>query len=272
MSAKAEVSILGLNADQLREMELESIPPWPDELVLSGTNKHWQKILHLGEFVVVLYESEAAVIDVSYPFPYDEYVLVLEGEVILTSTSGERQRYSVGESFVVPKGWMGTWDMPSPFRELIIVETASWNQSESAIASAFGSKRSAGEADPEVLPLLVDALREETLEALPPWPEGVVVAGLNKHAQKVLHEGEVVAALYGADAARLMVGAPFPYDEYVLVLQGKVVLTSEDGSSQTFVMGEGFLVPKGWTGSWDMPDQYLEKIIVETTAWNEAEG
>ena len=48
MSAKAEVSILGLNADQLREMELESIPPWPDELVLSGTNKHWQKILHLG--------------------------------------------------------------------------------------------------------------------------------------------------------------------------------------------------------------------------------
>jgi len=95
---------------------------------------------------------------------------------------------------------------------------------------------------------------------------------VNKHAQKVLHEGEVVAALYGADAARLMVGAPFPYDEYVLVLQGKVVLTSEDGSSQTFVMGEGFLVPKGWTGSWDMPDQYLEKIIVETTAWNEAEG
>ncbi|MBT7720766.1 MAG: DUF861 domain-containing protein [Halieaceae bacterium] len=130
MSAKAEVSILGLNADQLREMELESIPPWPDELVLSGTNKHWQKILHLGEFVVVLYESEAAVIDVSYPFPYDEYVLVLEGEVILTSTSGERQRYSVGESFVVPKGWMGTWDMPVKYREKIVVERKAWDESE----------------------------------------------------------------------------------------------------------------------------------------------
>ena len=130
MSAKAEVSILGLNADQLREMELESIPPWPDELVLSGTNKHWQKILHLGEFVVVLYESEAAVIDVSYPFPYDESVLVLEGEVILTSTSGERQRYSVGESFVVPKGWMGTWDMPVKYREKIVVERKAWDESE----------------------------------------------------------------------------------------------------------------------------------------------
>ena len=130
MSAKAEISVLGLDADQLRVMELESIPPWPDELVLSGTNKHWQKILHQGEFVVVLYESEAAVIDVSYPFPYDEYVLVLEGEVILTSTSGERQHYGVGESFVVPKGWTGTWDMPAKYREKIVVERKAWDESE----------------------------------------------------------------------------------------------------------------------------------------------
>ena len=130
MSAKAEVSVLGLDADQLRVMELESIPPWPDELVLSGTNKHWQKILHLGEFAVVLYESEAAVIDVSDPFPYDEYVLVIEGEVILTSTSGDRQRYGVGESFVVPKGWTGTWDMPVKYREKIVVERKAWDESE----------------------------------------------------------------------------------------------------------------------------------------------
>ena len=130
MSAEAELNVLGLDTGQLRTMELESIPPWPDELVLSGTNKHWQKILHMGEFVVVLYESEAAVIDVSYPFPYDEYVLVIEGEVILTSTTGDRQRYGVGESFVVPKGWMGTWDMPVKYREKIVVERKAWDESE----------------------------------------------------------------------------------------------------------------------------------------------
>ena len=130
MSAKAEINVLGLDADEMRSMELESIAPWPDELVLSGTNKHWQKILHEGEFVVVLNESEAAVIDVSYPFPYDEYVLVLEGEVILTSKSGDRQRHGVGDSFVVPKGWMGTWDMPVKYREKIVVERKAWDESE----------------------------------------------------------------------------------------------------------------------------------------------
>lgn len=130
MSAKAEINVLGLDADEMRSMELESIAPWPDELVLSGTNKHWQKVLHEGEFVVVLYESEAALIDVSYPFPYDEYVLVLEGEVILTSTSGDKQRFGVGDSFVVPKGWMGTWNMPVKYREKIVVERKAWDESE----------------------------------------------------------------------------------------------------------------------------------------------
>ncbi|MGB2451242.1 MAG: cupin domain-containing protein, partial [Porticoccaceae bacterium] len=91
---------------------------------------HWQKVVHKGDFVVALYESEAALIDVSYPFSYDEFVTVLEGRVILTSLSGEKQTYEVGDSFLVPKGWQGTWDMPVKFREMIIIETKAWVASE----------------------------------------------------------------------------------------------------------------------------------------------
>ncbi len=28
-----------------------------------------------------------------------------------------------GETFLVPKGWMGTWDMPVRYREMIVIET-----------------------------------------------------------------------------------------------------------------------------------------------------
>ena len=38
---KAEGDVLSLNSADLREMVLESIPPWPEEMVLSGTNRHW---------------------------------------------------------------------------------------------------------------------------------------------------------------------------------------------------------------------------------------
>jgi uncharacterized cupin superfamily protein len=81
---QAATEILSLNPASLREMTLESIPPWPDDMVLSGTNEHWQKILHEGEFVIALYEAMPATIDVAIPYTYDEYVLVLEGSVVLT--------------------------------------------------------------------------------------------------------------------------------------------------------------------------------------------
>jgi uncharacterized cupin superfamily protein len=130
MQVKAGPGIVSLNPDQLRNLELDSIPPWPAEIVLSGTNEHWQKVLYKGEFVVTIYEAMPALIDISEPYPYDEFVQVLKGEVTLTAIKGEKQTYRVGESFTVPKGWMGTWGMPFKFREMIIVDTGAWVATE----------------------------------------------------------------------------------------------------------------------------------------------
>ena len=269
---KAEVEVLSLNTKDLQETALESIPAWPEEMVLSGTNQHWQRVLHEGEFVVALYEAMPAVIDISEPYPYDEYVRVLEGSVVLTSSQGERQSYEAGDAFLVPVGWTGTWEMPTRFRELIIIDRKGWEAVETMIATLFGADPESSTGQTRVLPLLAASLKKAPLDDLPPWPQEVVLSGANKHGQKVLHSGNVVAALYGAEAARLSVSEPFPYDEYVLVLSGEVTLTSEAGQSQTFGAGDSFLVPKGWTGIWDMPGQYLEKIVVETAAWNAVEG
>jgi uncharacterized cupin superfamily protein len=130
MPVLADNEILVLKPDELRQLELESIPPWPDEIVLSGTNEHWQKVLHHGEYVVVVYEAMPAVIDISEPYPYDEYVQVLIGEVTLTDLNGSAKTFSPGESFNVPRGWMGTWAMPRKFREMIVVETKAWVATE----------------------------------------------------------------------------------------------------------------------------------------------
>ena len=269
---KAEIDVLSLNTEDLREMALESIPPWPDEMVLSGTNQHWQKVLHEGEFVVALYEAMPAVIDISEPYPYDEYVRVLEGTVVLTSSEGKRESYEAGDAFLVPVGWTGTWEMPARFRELIIIDRKGWEAVESMIATLFGPDAESRTGQTSVVSLLTDPLKKMRLEELPPWPQEVVLSGANEHGQKELHSGNIVAALYGAEAARLSVGEPFPYDEYVLVLAGEVTLTSDGGHSKTFATGDSFLVPKGWTGIWDMPQQYLEKIVVEAAAWNAAES
>jgi uncharacterized cupin superfamily protein len=122
-AVQAAPEFLPLDADELRAMELESIPPFPAELVLEGESENWESVLHQGDIVVSVFAASPAIIDVNEPFPYDEFVLVLEGEVTLTNVDGGKQTYKQGETFLVPKGWLGTWDMPVKYREMIVIET-----------------------------------------------------------------------------------------------------------------------------------------------------
>ena len=92
-------------------------------MVLEGESENWESILHQGDFVVSIYEAVPAVIEISDPFPYDEFVSILEGEVTLTNIDGGTQTYKPGDTFLVPKGWLGTWDMPVKYRDMIIIET-----------------------------------------------------------------------------------------------------------------------------------------------------
>lgn len=54
----------------------------------------------------------------------------------------------------------------------------------------------------------------------------------------------------------------FPFDEFVLVLSGKSVLTDASGKSQTFVAGDFFIVPKGFSGTWESFGVYRELIVI----------
>ena len=119
-----------LNAKELSEMALEPIAPFPVEMVLEGESENWEQVLHQGELVVAVFEASPAIIEISDPFPYDEFVLVLEGQVTLTSIDGEKQTYDPGDTFLVPKGWLGTWEMPDKYREMIIVDTDAWMATE----------------------------------------------------------------------------------------------------------------------------------------------
>ena len=100
--AQAAPEFLPLDANELRALELESIPPFPAELVLEGESENWESVIHQGDFVVCVFEASPAVIDISEPFPYDEFVLVLEGEATLTNIDGETRTYKPGDTFLVP--------------------------------------------------------------------------------------------------------------------------------------------------------------------------
>ncbi|MDG1216436.1 MAG: cupin domain-containing protein [Luminiphilus sp.] len=127
------------------------------------------------------------------------------------------------------------------------------------------------QAAPELIPLYPEAVKKESLAQIPPFPEDER-AGPQSNWMTVLHSGEVTVAVYESTPVLIEIKEPFPYDEYVHVLEGEVTLTDLDGNENTFKAGENFLVPKGFLGTWNMTTHYREMVVVETNAMIKAEG
>jgi uncharacterized cupin superfamily protein len=52
------------------------------------------------------------------------------------------------------------------------------------------------------------------------------------------------------------------YDELMLVLDGSLVMTSADGEREVFGVGEGLVLPRGWSGRLAVPEGGVRKIWV----------
>lgn len=47
----------------------------------------------------------------------DEACYLIEGEVIITDSNGNTERFVAGEAFLLHRGFVGTWHMPRPIRK-----------------------------------------------------------------------------------------------------------------------------------------------------------
>lgn len=120
-----------LDADKLAGLGLEDYAPFPKEMVLSGRSKHSFHTFFSGEEIVVeVYQAEPAKLKVDEPWPYDEFIHLLSGKLVLTDAKGRVTEYVAGESLVVPKGFVGTWEMLGNFRELVVIEKNAYVREE----------------------------------------------------------------------------------------------------------------------------------------------
>ena len=120
-----------LDAEKLAGRGLEEFEPFPEEMVLSGRSRHSYHTFFSGEEVVVeVYAAQPARLKIDEPWPYDEFIYLLSGKLVLIDAKGEVTQYVAGESLVVPKGFLGIWEMQGDFRELVVIEKKAYVRSE----------------------------------------------------------------------------------------------------------------------------------------------
>jgi len=139
-SKEAEVqtapSPVRMNPDKLAGVDLPAGEPFiAPEAILEGSHRPRGDVLYQGkELIMEIYEDDPATFAVTDPFPFDEFVWVLSGKLILTDAGGQVHEFVAGDSLVVPKGFTGTWKMLGNYRELIAVGTAAYEKAYAAEA------------------------------------------------------------------------------------------------------------------------------------------
>ena len=126
-----DTSPMRLPEDKLAGINLGEFAPWPDEMILAGSSEHTFSELFSGEIVIGVYQARPIKLDISSPWPFDELVIVLQGELHLTeSGSDNTDKYLAGSMLVVPKGFTGTWEMVGDYREMFVVEKQAYLASQ----------------------------------------------------------------------------------------------------------------------------------------------
>lgn len=75
------------------------------------------------QFVVGIWRSEPGKWRIAYT--EEEYCHMLEGKSIVTNEAGESFTVSAGESFVIPRGFIGTWEVvESTTKRFVMYEAA----------------------------------------------------------------------------------------------------------------------------------------------------
>jgi len=110
---------------KLAGQDLSTIPPFPAEAIISGGDPAPKlEVLFRGDIVYGIYESKTVKLKVTAPWAYDEWVLILSGELHLYDDATDKtQIFKEGDHVMVPKGFTGTWEnIGDPYREAFIIE------------------------------------------------------------------------------------------------------------------------------------------------------
>lgn len=120
----AQTSPVRISRDNMAGLELTPISNegFVDILVEGELEFEVARAFEGEQLKAVVVESTPAKTDHrSRPLEYDEFVLVLNGKLILTEENGTVHEFAPGDALVVPKGYTGTWQQLGRYRELAVI-------------------------------------------------------------------------------------------------------------------------------------------------------
>eukprot|EP00629_Pelagomonadales_sp_RCC1024_P000484 CAMPEP_0119269244 /NCGR_PEP_ID=MMETSP1329-20130426/6729_1 /TAXON_ID=114041 /ORGANISM="Genus nov. species nov., Strain RCC1024" /LENGTH=535 /DNA_ID=CAMNT_0007269241 /DNA_START=229 /DNA_END=1836 /DNA_ORIENTATION=- len=169
-----------------------------------------------------------------------EFFIMLEGEGSVDDEDGTRHRFGPGDVVVLPKGWAGRWDVTKDLRKVWAVHTHE---------DVAGASTTAVVATPDSLDWVPKGARADAARGAP-----------TTASASIYDVGSTKVGCWSCTPGSFEV-KDRPTTESFYVLDGEAFLTNEDGTATRVVAGDTVVLPKGWSGRWDVLET-IKKVWV----------
>eukprot|EP00929_Paragymnodinium_shiwhaense_P053227 TRINITY_DN26642_c0_g2_i2.p1 TRINITY_DN26642_c0_g2~~TRINITY_DN26642_c0_g2_i2.p1 ORF type:complete len:614 (-),score=92.10 TRINITY_DN26642_c0_g2_i2:64-1905(-) len=178
--------------------------------------------------------------------PTTETFYILEGEGFLTDADGTAHNFHAGDTVVLPKGWSGRWDITKTIRKIWAV-----HDHEENLRMPFVTQRAFVGSAQDIHWLKLGSLGKRPAD----W-------GAPEHFNKRLwKEGPTNVGAWACTAGGFLGTSNRPTTEFFYVLEGLCFLTGADGIARRVTAGDTVVLPKGWSGRWDIIEP-IRKVFV----------
>lgn len=182
---------------------------------------------------------------VSGPFNVDEFVILLEGSIVIDHESGDSQRFRSGDSFIIPKGAPIAWKQD----EAVRIYYAVHDDPEIPL-----------ESDPELKAIAADPKAE--LPAVTGQDPAMYESEVPEVGRLTLYKdptGKFQAGVWDCSPMKRM-ATTIERSELMHILDGSGSITNADGEVFNFRKGDTFMVPAGMGYQWQN-DTHVRKIF-----------
>ncbi|MBT3557913.1 MAG: DUF861 domain-containing protein [Rhodospirillales bacterium] len=191
------------------------------------------------------------------PYPGDEFMWVLEGQVAMVDGDGTETVVKQGETFCIRNAIPISWKQVGFLRKFYMTYDNP-NAATPDIASADGG----------VMVIDADMLKSgmKKMGSTDPFEIGGEAPVQHDNIAFTNDAGNMFVGMWDSTAFKSEM-KPFPCHEFVQLLEGEVTITEGDGTAHDFGAGDVFFIPEGTVCSWNASG-YIKKFysILDTSA------
>uniref|UniRef100_A0A6T8KKB1 (S)-ureidoglycine aminohydrolase cupin domain-containing protein n=1 Tax=Hemiselmis andersenii TaxID=464988 RepID=A0A6T8KKB1_HEMAN len=177
--------------------------------------------------------------------PTTEVFYVFKGAGALTDVDGTRHEFGPGDTVILPKGWSGRWDVLQDIHKVWITH----DHPNVEVAT----------------PIRAVIVPNNALDQQYMSPQGFRTDAT--HGSPITASRSMFSAGPTAAGSWSCTPGSFPVNnrgttEFFHVLEGVFFLTNSDGSARRCGPGDTVVLPKGWSGHWDVIETVRKLWVV----------